>query len=175
MDRYKLTTDKIINMITPFYLRGRNHILFLQSLVVPIQQINDSFAEYTKSKHVDAIMTSQVKWFEWYLNDRLSCYFKDDTSKISIDHNTSVGVPIYYTSEPNGKPSYVYQESDTIIAGYQPDVFYQSIERTIINSSSFTVVVPELTGITTDKFIPILTSLIERYRLAGKTYNIITK
>ena len=69
--RYKLFSDKLINMRTPSFLRGRKHILWLQSLVYPLQVVNDLFQQFTNDKLLEARMTSQVMWFEWYLNYKL--------------------------------------------------------------------------------------------------------
>lgn len=42
--RYKLSTDYLTNCLVPHYLSGRRFILWVQSLVWPLQTLNDRFA-----------------------------------------------------------------------------------------------------------------------------------
>ena len=46
--RYKLPTDRLINQLIPHFLNGRKYILFLQSLVYPLQVLNERFTDFTK-------------------------------------------------------------------------------------------------------------------------------
>ena len=107
--RYRLPTDKLINTLVPYYLSGRRYILFLQSLVYPLQSLNDKFREFAELKHIEARMTSQVIYFEWYLNYKLSKYFADPNEKIFISESESMGVDIYYEGAENSRPFTVWQ------------------------------------------------------------------
>ena len=57
--RYRINFDKTINQLVPYYLGGRRLILYLQALIRPLQQANESFVEYAKETRIEAAMTSQ--------------------------------------------------------------------------------------------------------------------
>ena len=77
--RYKLPIDKLVNQLVPHYLGGRKYILFIQSLVYPLKIINDRFIDFAKERHIEARMTSQVMYFEWYLNHKFGKYLRTRT------------------------------------------------------------------------------------------------
>ena len=81
-NRYRLPTDRLINCLTPHYLSGRRYILLLQSLVWPLQSLNDRFCAWARERQIEARMTSQVMWFEWWLNYRFRRYFRDASDAI---------------------------------------------------------------------------------------------
>lgn len=58
--RYFINFDKTVNQFVPHYLGGRKLILFLQSILVPLQQLNKEFSEWAKEKRIEASMTSQI-------------------------------------------------------------------------------------------------------------------
>ena len=68
--RYKLSIDRTVNRLVPHYLSGRKFILFVQSCLYPLQRTNEWFRSFTRERHIEARMTSQVIYFEWFLNYR---------------------------------------------------------------------------------------------------------
>ncbi|MDR1503613.1 MAG: hypothetical protein LBT43_14300 [Prevotella sp.] len=169
--RYKLFTDRIVNQLTPHYLPGRKYILFLQSLVYPLQTLNDRFIEFTKEKHIEARMTSQVIYFEWYLNHKFNQYLSDKKDKIYIKESTAVGVDIYHEGV-TGKPYTLWKEgeiADTQNELEKPREFYFLSEEKAINKVSFMVCIPEI-NIEEQEFVYMLSYVVNRYKLAGKTY-----
>ena len=66
--RYKLSIDRTVNRLVPHYLSGRKFILFVQSCLYPLQRTNEWFRSFTRERHIEARMTSQVIYFEWFLN-----------------------------------------------------------------------------------------------------------
>ncbi|MBF0648614.1 hypothetical protein IR083_07265 [Dysgonomonas sp. GY75] len=169
--RYKLFTDRSVNQLTPHYLPGRKYILFLQSLVYPLQTLNERFIEFTEEKHIEARMTSQVIYFEWYLNHKFNKYLSDKKDKICIKESTTVGVDIYHEGV-TGKPYTLWKEGEIIDTQNElekPREFYFLSEEKAINKVSFMVCVPEI-NIEEQEFVYILSYVVNRYKLAGKTY-----
>ena len=170
--RYNLPTDKLINRVVPHYLGGRRYILLLQSLVYPLKTLNYSFRSFTREKHIEARMTSQVLYFEWYLNHKFQHYFIDSKERIFIKDSTPLGVDIYHEDAENGIPFTIWRENETIITTNpqeEPREFYRIAEERTINRVSFMVCVPQIT-IATGEFVYMLSFVVNTYKIAGKTY-----
>lgn len=118
--RYKLPTDRLINQLIPHFLNGRKYILFLQSLVYPLQVLNERFTDFTKEKHIEARMTSQVMWFEWYLNYKFRKYLADAHDGIYIKESSLIGVDIYHEGARNARPFTVWFDNE-LVATVNPD------------------------------------------------------
>ena len=82
--RYKLPIDRSVNRLVPHYLSGRRFILFVQSCLYPLQSLNERFRTFARERHIEARMTSQVIYFEWFLNYRFGKYIKDGKDRIFI-------------------------------------------------------------------------------------------
>ena len=90
--RYKLPIDRSVNRLVPHYLSGRRFILFVQSCLYPLQSLNERFRTFARERHIEARMTSQVIYFEWFLNYRFGKYIKDGKDRIFIkDHECRCG------------------------------------------------------------------------------------
>jgi len=183
--RYRLFADRIINMLTYNFIRGRRHVLWLQSLVFPLEMLNESTQKFFRDKALEARMTSQVMWFEWYLNYLFGEYFANPGDRITLQHYESLGVPIYYDNEQgrnpdkqesDPKPFVVYNDGET----ENPDPELQSQPLHHQNESflkytvSFEVKIPLLdsTKIKTNEFTAMIAFVIEKYRTAGKDYKL---
>ena len=170
--RYELPTDKLINSLVPHYLSGRRYILFLQSLVWPLKTLNRQFAAFAREKHIQARMTSQVIYLEWYLNYKFGKYLEDGRDRIFIRDSQSVGVDLYHEGAENSRPFtlwYNHEEVTGVKEEEKPRPFYLRAEEKLINRVSFMVCVPPI-GISTQEFVYMLSYVVERYRIAGKTY-----
>lgn len=170
--RYRINFDKILNQLVPYYMGGRRLILYLQALMKPLQQANDEFVDYAKETRIEAAMTTEIFKFEWYLNRKFKQYFADPTGRISIKNSDTLGVPIYRESASIELQNNVllYHRSE---ANPKKDfVLYRSDENTDESSVSFTVSVPRCNEafITEAKYKAMLKYVIDRYRLANKTY-----
>ena len=116
MNRYKLPIDKLVNRLVPHYLAGRRFILFVQSALYPLQSINEWFRSFAREKHIEARMTSQVIYFEWFLNYKFSKYFKDSRDRIFIKESESVGVDLYHENAEYMRPCTVWYNGESITA-----------------------------------------------------------
>jgi hypothetical protein len=170
--RYRLPTDYIANCLTPHYLPGRKYVLFLQSLVYPLKTLNDRFVLFAGEKQLEARMTSQIMYFEWYLNRKFKKYFVNREESIYISESESKGVDIYHENATNGKPFTVWKENEAVFTGNpqeNPREFYRLVEEKALNRVSFMVCVPEI-SINETEFASMLSSVVNTYKLAGKTY-----
>ncbi|KAA6302884.1 MAG: hypothetical protein EZS26_001054 [Candidatus Ordinivivax streblomastigis] len=170
--RYLLPTDQLINRLTPHYLPGRKYILFLQSLVYPLYTLNERFVAFAKEKQIEASMTSQTMYFEWYLNRKFKKYLANIEEDIYISESTSIGVDIYRENVQNAKPFTVWYENEMVAVvrpEEKPREFYFLAEEKVINKVSFMVCVPEIT-ISEREFVYMLSYVVNTCKLAGKTY-----
>lgn len=172
MKRYELPTDKLINQLTPYYLSGRKYILFLQSLVYPLKEMNERFMEFARDKHIEARMTSQTMYFEWFLNYKFQKYFSNPLEGIYIKESETVGIDIYHEDALNGRPFTVWYDNELIITSNEeeePKEFHYLSEEKAINKVSFMVCIPSIT-IDMQEFVYMLSYVINTYKVAGKTY-----
>lgn len=170
--RYKLPTDRLVNQLVPHFLSGRKYILFLQSLVYPLQTLNERFTAFAREKHIEARMTSQVMWFEWYLNYKFRKYLADTQDGIYIKENSSIGVDIYHEGARNACPFTVWFDNELVVTvnpEEKPREFYYLAEEKAINKVSFMACVPPVT-IETVEFVYMLSHVVNTYKIAGKTY-----
>lgn len=169
--RYFINFDKTINQLVPYYLGGRKLILYLQALMSPLRQLNDDFVSYAKETRIEATMTSQMFKFEWYLNHKFSKYFANG-GRISIKNSEGLGTPIYKESAniDDSQNMLIYYGSETDIA--RQLVLYRSDEQTEESTVSFVVTTPQIDTklISEQKYTAMLKYVIDRYRLANKTY-----
>jgi hypothetical protein len=169
--RYRLPTDRLINQLTPHYLPGRKYILFLQSLVYPLFTLNECFIAFAEEKQIEARMTSQTTYFEWYLNRKFKKYLTNPEENIYISESTTIGVDIYHENAQNAKPFTVWKENELVFTNNALEKqreFYLQWEEKMINKVSFMVCVPEIT-IEEKEFVYMLSYVVNTYKLAGKT------
>ena len=164
--RYFINFDKTVNQFVPHYLGGRKLILFLQSILVPLQQLN-------KEKRIEASMTSQIFKLEWFLNRRFSKYFVNPVEKITIANAVRDGLPLYrqIANVPlSDNPALVKQTAHTV----KDPVLYKVSERRDESSYSFIVNSPAIntSSISESEYIAQIQYWVDRYRTAGKTYKI---
>lgn len=176
--RYKISTDRLVNMLTPSFWGGRNHILWLQSLCYPIQVLNNEIQKFFIDKQLESVMTSQVKWFEWYLNYNFEKYFDNKNDRIKIVHFKDYGVPIYFEHEQNGVPYVVYFDGeDSSVSPNEeehPKPLFLKDEAFFAIGASFEVLIPPIL-IPESEFTAMASFILNKYRLASKTFKITYK
>lgn len=169
--RYFINFDKTINQLVPYYIGGRKLILYLQALLHPLRKTNDEFADYAKETRIETSMTSQIFKFEWYLNHKFQKYFADG-GRITIKNSEVIGTPIYHESAnvSSDQDILIFKEDETSIS--RQLILYRSDENTDERSVSFVVTTPQIDTelISEQKYIAMLKYVIDRYRLANKTY-----
>ena len=171
-NRYKLFSDKIANMLTPTSQRGRGNILWIQSLLKPLQTLNDTFQSFQKEKTIEANVSSQVLHLTWYLDNKFSQYYQNQGDGIKLLHYVDLGVPIFTPGELGEVPNVIWSMTEDYTAApasEQPRPLYFQFESINAIGASFKVVVPDIT-IPNGDFDIMLRAEIERYRISGKTY-----
>lgn len=172
-NRYKLPTDKLVNRLVPYYLSGRKYILFLQSLIRPLHPLSEKFRAFALEKHIEARMTSQMMYFEWYLNHKFVRYLKNNGERIVITESDPLGVDIYHEDSTYGKPFTLWLNLEEVPPALKPEEkpreFHYLAEEKAINKVSFMVLVPEI-NIPEKEFVYMLSFVINTYKVAGKTY-----
>ena len=133
--RYKLPIDRLVNQLVPHYLSGRRFILFVQSCLYPLQGLNERFRTFARERHIEARMTSQVIYFEWYLNYRFGKYLKDGRDRIFIRDSESLGVDLYHEKSEYQRPCTLWFNGEEITAtdeAERPRPFYRLAEEKIV-------------------------------------------
>jgi hypothetical protein len=172
MTRYDINYDKVVNQLAPHYLRGRKLILYLQSIVKPIQTLADQFKEWAQETRIEASMTSQVFKLEWFLNRRFGKYFLDASERFFIvnsevsgetvwheDANIETEMHLLLNDEPQEPTAILYHEGE--------------IDDTAACSFIVTVPAPDTTKISEANYLAMIKYQIDKYKLANKTYKLI--
>lgn len=167
--RYTINFDKTINQLVPYYIGGRKLVLYLQALMKPLQTLNAAFSEYAKEQRIEAAMTSQIFYFEWFLNRKFSKYFLNG-GQITIKNGERLGVPIQWENADvdASEDLLLYKEEEEI----KNVALYHSNEQTDGSSHSFVVSSPAINTqlISIENYKDMLSHYIDKYRLSGKTY-----
>lgn len=175
MRKYSVNTDTLANFLIPAIMGGRKNVLWVQSLLYPLQKLNDSMQEFFTTRNIDSCVTSQVGWFEWYLTEKMKKYFSDPTDSIRITHYTDNGVPFFFSNELGLVPYVVYQQNEAPTST-NPEELPKPLEfkdeRSETITSSFFVNVPKI-SVTQEVFNSEVIFHINKYRLGGKTFKII--
>ena len=182
--RYAINFDRTINQLVPYYLGGRRLILFLQSCIKPLQAVNKTFVDWAKETRIEASMTSQIFKLEWFLNRKFSKYFDDPSQRITIKNGEKTGTPIYNQSAQDVLSTEQFILHSKAENSSQNAVLYHSNELTENSSYSFIVNCPKLwksptsgllrDGISENELLTMIAFYIDKYKISGKTYTIIT-
>lgn len=168
MRSYRIDMDILANRLIPHYLGGRKLVLFVQSLLSPLDKLNKWWEEWAYEKRMEAAMTSQPILMENYLTRKFKKYLTDPNGRITITDTPLNGVPLYWQSSGSMADSPVmYQQSE----GKQT-VFRWQDERTDFGDASFTVNCPAIrTGsISQKEMAAMITYRVKQYCLAGKKF-----
>ena len=68
LTRYNVRMAKVANSLINYQVTDRTRILLNQALLYPIQSIADKFKLWAQETHIESAMTSQIFYFEWFLN-----------------------------------------------------------------------------------------------------------
>lgn len=166
MNRYKINTDGIANQTTPWILKSKRMILIIQSLLYPIQKMGDRFNIWANEKAIEASVTSQTGYFEWFLNRKFKMYFEAD-GRISLLNTINVGTPVFNEDE---KGKSILYTADGNLKDAHP--VYRVYENTGDLAYSFLVLVPKVSKIPQEEFNDMVAYWVDKYKVVGKTYKI---
>lgn len=164
--RYHVDFDAVANKATAFIYRSRHFVMLIQSLLYPIKAINDRFKDFALEKTIEANMTSQTMYFEWFINRKLAKYLGD--KRISFDNIIPLGTPVYFIKE-NKEHLFGVNSDDEL----DKDIaVHNEYEKEGDLSYSFVVSVPEVDTIDQTELNNMVRYWVDKYKVVGKTYTI---
>lgn len=173
MRSYRIDTDRLVNRLIPHYLGGRRLVLYIQSLLKPLDTLNQTWKEWADEKRIEAAMTSQVIMLEYYLNRKYKKYLSDQTQHIVISDGDVNGVPLYWeSSESAGVSTWtIYEESE---GKESSKALRWKDEKMAESDVSFLVCVPAIDEqkITQDELSAMISYHVAKYRIAGKKFKV---
>lgn len=171
-ERYRVDINKLANRIVPFIFKGSNFMKIIQSYIYPIQSLSDKFKENAIELAIEANMTSQTMYFEWFLNRKLKKYM-DTGDRISVSNVNANGVPVFNEDEKGKSVLTAYNDNENVSKDRK--AIKEAYEDTEMTGKSFLIFVPESKIITQLEFNNIVSYYVDKYKVVGKTYNIIIK
>lgn len=174
--RYSINFDKTINQLVPHYIGGRKLILFLQSILSPLQTINDTFALWAKETRIEAAMTSQIIKFEWFLNYKFSRYFANPSDRIAIKTTSRLGAELHWeNTQAVGVEHQVTRFEGESASREENMILYYPGENEAADNKSFIVSSPEINTAKISKadYLAMVSYQVDKYKLSGKTYSIV--
>lgn len=174
--RYSINFDKTVNQLVPHYLGGRKLILFLQSILSPLQTLNNTFAVWAKETRIEAAMTSQIIKFEWFLNYKFAKYFANPSETIAIRTASRLGAELHWEdTQAVGVEHQVTRFENESASREDNMILYHPDENEAADNKSFIVSSPEIdtTKISRDAYLAMVAYQVDKYKISGKTYSII--
>lgn len=99
-DKYNITNSRIINMVLPFYARGRRISLLLEAIAHPLKSIHTTYKNWALERLIEASVTSQPMSIVWYLNHKFRKYFQNKNDSFQISTNSiNINSTIWYVEE----------------------------------------------------------------------------
>lgn len=179
MRSYRINTDRVVNQLIPHYLGGRKLILYVQSLLEPLNSLNRKWQQAARKKIIESKMTSQVILLENFLNQEFGKYLIDPSQRILISDGVIPGVPVYWEeAEEKVDGLVLYKDKEPEISGHKAKPFYWEDEQNSKSNVSFTVFCPPVNDklISKEELTGMITYYVNMYKIAGKkfvvTYNL---
>lgn len=146
---YKLNIVKLVELLTPTFLRKQRHLDWLKILHFPLQQIADEYQKFREQNLYRLQITSQVCDVRKALND----FFDPQHRRIQIQEpNEFKRIFIYTPAEK--KPLFLGK------------IFLHSKENYQHSGADFRVIVPKNLSFNKHQ----LTALLDFYKTASKRY-----
>jgi hypothetical protein len=152
-------------------LGGRRIILFLQSLLQPLNTLNKTWKEWADEKRIEAALTSQVIMLEYFLNRKFKKYLTDTSQPIIISDGEVNGTPMYWQSANSVDDVVLYNASEK----KDTQTFRWKDEKLVSSDVSFIVSCPAVNTeiISETELTAMISYYVEKYRIAGKTFKVI--
>jgi len=156
----KLNIYNLISLLLPIHKRKPNRIGILNMLLSPLVTLINEFYSYRSNTLYVSGITSQTLSLEAYLNYKLDSYNK----RIKIRHFQKPTTLVLYNEGESPTNTFVGNEREE--AGIKVVVKFQS-EFNVLTIKDFEVLYPSTINES------LLKSEVLKYKLAGKTYNLI--
>lgn len=159
--KYNISLINYVKQAIPFFYRTVRNEQWVQALLAPLQELNDSFYQTTLETKYEASFTGQVIYLEHLLNDS----FDPTLRRIYIDDGSDLILPPFVFNKIEDEPLYIYNK----IEG-QPFYIYNQIEYSSVDDFIVFVPVALLTG----SVEILIDRLVRKYKLAAKKFSIQT-
>lgn len=180
-DKYKVSSNVLVRMLTPFFLKGIKVLKFLSGIAYPLDELNIAFRNWVAEKIVDAVTTFQPIVLEWSLNIRFRKYFKNKGDSFEIipytynhyltiyddqnEFNSLENPAIFWCPEDETEKNDKITDDNALIIMDQREVKRES--------DSFVVIAPPINSLIADKDYRMkVKQVIEYYRVYQVEYNI---
>ena len=91
-DKYAVDNQKLVSRLLPYFLRGKKILLFLLSIISPIESLHFNWRKWALAKTIEASASTQPVVFRWYLKKMLQPYMANPNDEFRI----GVGEAEYY-------------------------------------------------------------------------------
>jgi len=163
---YTLNFRILVNLLTPPFLRKRKFVDWVYVLVSPLETVNIKFNKFRRDSIYKVTHNGQVFSLNAVLNDA----YDPSDRRIRVSDSVNRGA-VYIYPENDNKAVYVYPESENEPIIVYDDSVFEQIDY------DFLVLIPlDLRPSNADDLSVLLLqirSLINYYKLASKTYNIL--
>lgn len=175
MRSYRIHTDRLVNQLLPHYLGGRKLVLYLQSLLSPLNSLNLRWKKWADDKRIEAAMTSQVIMLEYFLNRKYQGYLLNPLQRIFISEGKHMGVALFHQYTQSKDTLVLYQANETPADEQSMQPLSWENEGVKTYDVSFVVhcpfVNPQL--ISSNELTAMIAYDVNRYRIAGKKFDIL--
>jgi hypothetical protein len=177
MSVFEIDFGHLVNDQTPVRLRGAVRLAWLAAMADGAEYTHDLFAVNRANDLYDLAHNGQVCYMEAALNDLFDFYLR----RIYIS-NGPYSDAVYIYQDDEDKPVYLAQDSELPVdpADYDAPVYLFTDAETYVNGITFIVNVPVairgdgMTGMAAGYTDTRLKALVDRYRMPGKTYTIVS-
>lgn len=135
-------------------------VLWMQYVLNPLHSLMSVYEQVRIRQITEANVTGQVKLLQWHLN----CLFDSELRRIRIYHRSDGGIYINNHDEPTPNYLLAYLESEGLGDTYVP----LSTESLSATAAIFYIDVPS------EVDLLMLSEIVDRYKAAGKLYQINT-
>lgn len=94
VDFVNIDNAKLIGRLLPFWARGKNISLLLQSVLSPIISVHNNFKLWALEQYIYTHITSQSMSIEWYLKYKLKSHFVNSSNSFIVRDE-----PIKFTAD----------------------------------------------------------------------------
>lgn len=89
VDFLNIDNAKLVGRLLPFWARGKNISLFLQSTLKPMVSVHNNFKSWALENYIYCHITAQAMSLAWYLRYKLKSHFADENDEFQIMHGNN--------------------------------------------------------------------------------------
>ena len=177
-ERYSINTARTICETTPFFVRGRKLLLFLEAVAHPLVSIHDEFKKWAVERNIEASVTSQILPLQWYLTYKFKSIFLDKTNSFRIIDNTMSDAWLSYKDEHMAielKKVLTNVDEENLPEGFTNLRIENSTESDGAEMSEYTIIAPaiqEIAKYTNVNYLNDIRKIMSKYLTTQVKYEI---